>query len=53
MCQPGFEFEHFELLSKEWLNKHYPELTEINERYALKADEIEKIITKRKSLGHQ
>ncbi|PHK50427.1 cupin domain-containing protein [Staphylococcus edaphicus] len=41
MCQPGFEFEHFELLSTEWLNKHYPELITINERYALPSNAIE------------
>ncbi|MGI2286199.1 cupin domain-containing protein [Staphylococcus cohnii] len=35
MCHPAFEFKHFELLSKEWLNETYPELKQINDRYAL------------------
>lgn len=35
MCQPAFHFEHFELFSKEWLNRQFPELTEVHERYAL------------------
>ncbi|MCQ9288891.1 cupin domain-containing protein [Staphylococcus gallinarum] len=40
MCQPAFEFNHFEMLSVERLNKDYPHLTEINKRYALSESEI-------------
>lgn len=40
MCQPAFEFEHFELLSKEWLNNQFPSLKDIHERYALSESDI-------------
>lgn len=40
MCQPAFEFEHFELLSKEWLNNQFPSLKDIHERYALSKSDI-------------
>ncbi|SCS26097.1 cupin domain-containing protein [Staphylococcus caeli] len=41
MCQPGFEFEHFELMSQSWLNEQYPHLKEIHKRYALTDEAIE------------
>lgn len=41
MCQPAFEFEHFELLSQSWLNEQYPNLEDINMRYALSSEAIE------------
>lgn len=41
MCQPAFKFEHFELLSQNWLNEQYPNLEDINMRYALSAEAIE------------
>ena len=41
MCQPAFEFAHFELLSQSWLNEQYPNLEDINMRYALSAEAIE------------
>lgn len=41
MCQPAFKFEHFELLSQSWLNEQYPNLEDINMRYALAAEAIE------------
>ncbi|MGO2175247.1 MAG: cupin domain-containing protein, partial [Staphylococcus equorum] len=40
MCQPSFEFEHFELLSKEWLNNQFPSLKDVHERYALSESDI-------------
>lgn len=41
MCQPAFEFAHFELLSQSWLNEQYPNLEDINMRYALSSEAIE------------
>lgn len=41
MCQPAFKFEYFELLSQSWLNEQYPNLEDINMRYALSAEDIE------------
>ena len=40
MCQPAFEFAHFELLSQSWLNEQYPNLEDINMRYALSSEAI-------------
>ena len=40
MFQPAFEFEHFELLSKEWFNNQFPSLKDIHERYALSKSDI-------------
>lgn len=42
MCHPAFEFNHFELYSKEWLNKTYPNLKTINNRYALSQKDIKR-----------
>ncbi len=29
MCQPGFEYEHFELLTQEYLIRQYPQYESI------------------------
>lgn len=39
MCQPGFDFNHFELFSTQQLNQLYPHLQQINERYALSVND--------------
>ncbi|MBO1198846.1 cupin domain-containing protein [Staphylococcus simiae] len=36
MCQPAFEFEHFELFEQQQLIDMYPHLTQIIQQYALK-----------------
>ena len=41
MCQPGFDFNQFELFSKEALNDQYPHLKEVNDIMALDAQDIE------------
>lgn len=35
MCQPAFEYEHFELLKQDQLLKHYPDLENIIRKYAV------------------
>jgi len=35
MCQPAFEFEHFELLRQDQLIKQYPDLENIIRKYAV------------------
>ncbi|RIN31218.1 cupin domain-containing protein [Staphylococcus succinus] len=42
MCQPAFKFEKFELYSNEWLNNQYPDLKDINGKYALSLETINK-----------
>lgn len=42
MCQPAFDFNNFEMLSTEQLNKQFPHLLEINNKYALSQSEITK-----------
>ncbi|MGV3112779.1 cupin domain-containing protein [Staphylococcus pettenkoferi] len=41
MCQPGFDFNQFELFSKETLNDQYPHLKEVNDIMALDAQDLE------------
>ncbi len=35
MCQPGFEYEHFELLTQEYLNHQYPQFKRVIKRLAI------------------
>ncbi|WP_251943344.1 cupin domain-containing protein [Staphylococcus sp. Marseille-Q5304] len=43
MCQPGFEFESFEMISKEWLDANYRQHSKISKRYALTQAQIDNI----------
>ena len=39
MCQPGFEYEHFELLTQEYLIRQYPQYESIIKRLAISQED--------------